>query len=122
MLAKSSDVEVWMRVTTRVFGAIMISLTAGIASAQGLGGFACGEIVVEGAAGSLVLGNRAIAVRSTSSEQGLRIEVKDVAANRAVRLDSAFSVLFADGTIVRADKMRVVERPVVEDLLVNANA
>jgi len=100
----------------------MISLTAGIASAQGLVGFDGGEIVVEGAAGSLVLGNRAIAVRSTSSEQGLRIEVKDVAANRAVRLDSAFSVLFADGTIVRADKMRVVERPVVEDLLVNANA
>ena len=101
---------------------MLVSLTAGVASAQGLVGFDGGKIMVEGAAGSLVLGNRAIAVRCTSGEQGLRIEVKDVAANRAVRLDSSFSVLFADGTIVRADKMRVVERPVVEDLLVNANA
>jgi hypothetical protein len=101
---------------------MLVSLVAGAASAQGLFGFDGGKAMAEGAAGSLLLGNHAIAVRCTPGEQGLRIEVKDIAANRAVRLDSPFSVLFADGTIVQADKMRVAERPVVEDLLVNANA
>jgi hypothetical protein len=122
MLAQSSDIEVWMRVILTGIGAMLVSLVAGVASAQSLVGFDGGKAETQGTAGSLVLSNRAIAVRCSSGEQGLRIEVKDVAANRAVRLDSAFSVLFGDGTIVRGDKMRVVERPVVEDIAAHANA
>ena len=51
-----------------------------------------------------------------------RDEVRDVAGHRVMRLGAPFRVLFADGLIVRAEQMRVVERPMVEDLKVDVGA
>ncbi len=99
--------------------AVVLSAVAGWS--QGLVGFDGGKAVAEGAAGSVVVGNRAIAARCVG-EGGLRVEVRDVVGHRVVQLWSPFSVLFADGSIVRADQMRVVERQVVEDLKVDAGA
>ncbi len=84
-------------------------------------GFDGGRAIAVGAAGSLVVGNRAIAARC-AEEGAFRVEVKDVQQDRVMKLESPFSVLFADGTIVRAEQMRVVEKPVVEDLTVDAAA
>ena len=68
-----------------------------------------------------MVGNRAIAARC-AEEGAFRVEVKDVQQDRVMKLESPFSVLLADGTIVRAEQMRVVEKPVVEDLTVDAAA
>lgn len=84
-------------------------------------GFDGGRTVVDVATNGAVVGNRAIEFRY-GDEGGLRVEVRDVVGHRVVRLESPFSVLFADGSIVRADQMRMVERPVVQDLKVDAGA
>jgi hypothetical protein len=100
-------------------GAVLLSAVMGWS--QGLVGFDGGRAVAEGATGSVVVGNRAIAARCTD-EGGLRVEVRDVAGHRVMRLGAPFRVLFADGLIVRAEQMRVVERPMVEDLKVDVGA
>jgi hypothetical protein len=97
-------------------------LAAGSALAQGAVGVEGGKAVADGAAGSIVLGNHKIAARCSQTEQGLRVEFTDVLENRSLRVEAPFSILFRDGTIARANKMRVVERPAVEDLRVDANA
>src|SRR5690349_17371508 len=76
-----------------------------------------GKAQVEGAAGSLILENHLIAARcSASDERGLHVEIKDVLENRGVKLDGPLSLLFGDGSIVRGDEMRIVERLKAEDL------
>jgi len=100
---------------------VVLLLSAMVGWSQGLVGIDGGRAVAEGEAGSVVVGNRAIAARCTS-EGGLRVEVRDVAGHRVVRLGAPFRVLFADGSIVRAEQMRMVERPVVKDLRVDAGA
>lgn len=76
-----------------------------------------GKAQIEGAAGSLILENRVIAARcSASEESGLHVEIKDVRENRTVKLDGPLSFLLHDGSIVRGDEMRLVERPTAEDL------
>ncbi len=102
-------------------GAAAVLLSAVVGWGQGPVGFDGGRAVAEGAPGSLVVGNKAIAVRC-GDEGGLRVEIRDVVGHRVVRLGSPFRVLFTDGSIVRAEQMRVVERPVVEDLKVDAGA
>ena len=111
-----------MRFLMRGIGGFALMLAAGSALSQGRVGAEGGKAVADGAAGSIVLGNHKIAARCLQSELGLRVEFKDVLANRALNLQAPFSVLFRDGTIVRADKMRVLEQPVVEDLRVEAKA
>jgi hypothetical protein len=111
-----------MRFLMRGIGGFALMLAAGSALSQGKVGAEGGKAVADGAAGSIVLGNHKIAARCLQSELGLRVEFKDVLANRALNLQAPFSVLFRDGTIVRADKMRVLEQPVVEDLRVEAKA
>ncbi len=111
-----------MRFLMRSIGGFALMLAAGCALAQGTVGAEGGKAVADGAAGSIVLGNHKIAARLSQSEQGLRVEFKGVLENKAFQVDPPFSILFRDGTIVRADKMRVVERPVVEDLRVDVNA
>ncbi|HEY6374337.1 MAG TPA: enterotoxin [Edaphobacter sp.] len=101
--------------------AVVVLLSALVGRAQGLVGFDGGLAVVDVATNGAVVGNRAIAFRY-GDEGGLRVEVRDVVGKRVVRLESPFRVLFADGSIVRAEQMRVVERPVVEDLKVDAGA
>ncbi len=81
-----------------------------------------GKAEVGGAAGSLILSNRVIAARCSASDQGLRVEIKDMHTNEAVRFDEPFSVLFADGSIVRGSQMHLVERPVGGDLKANPEA
>lgn len=81
-----------------------------------------GQATVEGAAGSLILGNAVIAARCNASEQGLHVEVKDMVANRILQLNGPFSISFADGSIVRGDHMQVVERPVAGDMKVDMSA
>jgi hypothetical protein len=103
-------------------GGFAIALITAAAFAQGMVGFDGGKAVAEGAAGSILLGDHKIAARCVQSEQGLQVEFKDIAANRVAQVGVPFSVLFGDGEIVRADRMHVVERPVVEDLRVDANA
>src|ERR1700729_2833533 len=103
------------------FAGVVVLLSGVVGWSQGLVGFDGGRAVAEGAAGSVVVGNRTIAARC-AGEGGLRVEVRDVVGHRAVQLGSPFRVLFADGSIVRAEQMRVVERPVVEDLKVDAGA
>ena len=90
---------------------LMVSVTA--ASAQGFDG---GKVVAEGAAGSLILSNNVIGARCEAGEDGLHVEVKDMQTNRALEFRPPFSVLFADGSIVRADQMQISERPEIEDL------
>jgi hypothetical protein len=102
-------------------GAALVLMLTVIGKAEGLVGFDGGRVIAVGAAGSLVVGNRAIAARC-AEEGAFRVEVKDVQQNRVMRLESAFSVQFADGRIVRAEQMRVAEKPVVEDLKVDAGA
>ena len=111
-----------MRFLMRGIGGFALMLAAGSALSQGRVGAEGGKAVADGAAGSIVLGNHKIAARCLHSEQGLRVEFKDVLENRALQVQAPFSVLFRDGTIVRADKMRVLEQPVVEDLRVEAKA
>jgi len=111
-----------MRFLMRGIGGFALMLAAGSALSQGRVGAEGGKAVADGAAGSIVLGNHKIAARCLQSEQGLRVEFKDVLENRALQVQAPFSVLFRDGTIVRADKMRVLEQPVVEDLRVEAKA
>ncbi len=81
-----------------------------------------GKAVVEGAAGSLILGNRVIAARCNANGPGLHLELKDMLANRTLPLDGPFSILFADGTIVRGDQMHVVQRPVTTEMKANTAA
>lgn len=81
-----------------------------------------GKAEVGAAAGSLILSNRVIAARCSASDQGLRVEIKDMHTNEAVRFDEPFSVLFADGSIVRGSQMHLVERPVGGDLKANPEA
>jgi len=50
------------------------------------------------------------------------MEVKNLGANRTIHLASPFSVQFADGAIVLANQMRIVEAPAIEDLRVDGNA
>ena len=101
---------------------MLLCLTAAIGSAQGLAGFDGGKVTTEGAAGSLVVGNRAIAARVSGRQGGLRLEVRDVGGGGSVQLDGPFELLMADGAVVRADVMRVVEGPVVEEAKVDAAA
>ncbi len=101
--------------------AVVVLLSAVMGLTQGLVGFDGGRVVANAAAGSVEVGNRAIAAKCVRAG-GLRVEVRDVAGHRAVQLGSPFRVLFADGSIVRAEQMRMVERPVVEDLKVDAGA
>lgn len=111
-----------MRVLMRSVRGFLLMLAAGSALAQGAVGVEGGKAVADGAAGSIVLGNHKIAARCSQTEQGLRVEFTDVLENRSLRVEAPFSILFRDGTIARANKMRVVERPAVEDLRVDANA
>jgi hypothetical protein len=111
-----------MRLFMRGSGGFALMLAVGSALAQTMVGAEGGKAVADGAAGSIVLGNHKIAARCSQAERGLRVEFKDVVENRALQVEAPFSILFRDGTIVRADKMRVVERPVIEDLRVDANA
>src|SRR5215475_13037612 len=113
---------VWMQFFKKCFGTFAVALTAASALGQVTIGNDGGKAVVHAAAGSLVLSNHNIAARCSQSEQGLHLEFKDIAQNRALRPEVPFSILFADGAIVRADKMQVVERPAIEDLRVDPSA
>jgi hypothetical protein len=92
---------------------LFVLVAASCLSAQTQDG---GKAQIEGAAGSLILGNRVIAARCNASEQGLHVEVKDLRENRTLQMEGPLSVLFADGSIVRGDQMHIVEGPVAEDL------
>lgn len=81
-----------------------------------------GKARVEGAAGSLILGNGVIAARCNASEQGLHVEVKDVRANRTLQLEGPVRVLFADGSIIDGSHMHLMERPMADDLKPDAAA
>jgi hypothetical protein len=82
-----------------------------------------GRVVASSASGSVTMANRAISVRcERTGQKRLRLEVSDVAGHRAIKLEAPFSVLFADGAIARADEMRVVQGPVLEDLVVDGGA
>jgi hypothetical protein len=111
-----------MRVFVRCLGSFVMLVALCSAWAKDTVGVSGGTAVAEGAAGSIVLGNQKIAARCLQGAQGLRVEFKDVVENRTLPLQAAFSILFADGTILRADGMRVVERPATEDLRFDANA
>src|SRR5215471_6598870 len=113
---------VWMQAVMKRLGVLAVALTTVSALAQVKIGNDGGKAVADGAAGSLILSNHKIAARCSQGEQGLRVEFKDLAQNRALQPEAPFSILFADGTIVRADKMQVVERPTIEDLHVDAAA
>ena len=101
-----------IRVCVRLF----VTLVATAAGAQGVMGFDGGPAKALGVAGSLVMGNRAIAVRCTSGPEAVQLEVKDLVGEKVVKLASPFSILFGDGRVVEAGTIRVVERPAVEDL------
>ncbi|CAN5447152.1 thermostable cytotonic enterotoxin Ast [soil metagenome] len=103
-----------MRVVAGWIG-ILASLV-GVAGAQGLVGFDGGPVKALSAGGSLVMANRSIAVRCSDGDQALTLEVKNLANGQVVKMASPFSVLFADGRVVDAAAMRVVEKPAVETL------
>lgn len=105
-----------MRAGVIWFGILMVSVAA---SAQGFDG---GKVVAEGAAGSLILSNHVIGARCSAGEDGLHLEVKDMRSNRTLEFEPPFSVLFADGSIVRADQMHLLERPTIEDLKIDPAA
>lgn len=105
-----------MRAGVIWFGMLMVSMAA---SAQGFDG---GKVVAEGAAGSLILSNQVIGARCSAGEDGLHLEVKDMRSNRALEFEPPFSVLFADGSIVRADQMHLLEHPAIEDLKIDPAA
>ena len=111
-----------MRLCIKALGLLSVWALASGAWAQSTAGFDGGKAVTREAVGSVLLGNRAIEARCTTSEQGLRMEVKNLGANRTIHLASPFSVQFADGAIVLANQMRIVEAPAIEDLRVDGNA
>jgi len=111
-----------MKIFAGVVGAVLLAVTAGSATAQGLAGFDGGVARAEAPADGLVLGNRVIVAKCTNDERGLRLQVADVVGRRIARLGSPFSVLFADGSTLQAGKMRLVQPLVAEDLKADAGA
>jgi hypothetical protein len=103
-----------------VVGAVSAANAFGAPASIGFNG---GPAVATTSKGSASLGNRVILAKCESSGgKGLRLEVSDVAGHHLLELEQPFSILFADGTIVGADGMRVVEGPAVEDLKVDGTA
>src|SRR5215471_11847587 len=85
-----------MQVLVRSIGGFVLMLAAGGALAQGMAVADGGKAVADGAAGSIVLGNKKIAARCLQSERGLHVQFKDVSENRALQVEAPFSILFRD--------------------------
>ncbi len=102
------------------WSAIVLCLIANSALAQGLMGFDGGKARAERTAEYIDVRNAAISAR-VAFKSGLQFEVRD-ATERMIRPSAPFVVLMGDGRVVRANEMRILDGPVVEDAKVNVEA
>jgi hypothetical protein len=116
LVATSSSGRCVMR-----WSAIVLCLAASAGLAQGLAGFDGGKAKSEKTAKYVDVGNAAISARVSLEKTGLLFEVRG-GAGRVVRPAAPFVVLMADGSVVRANEMRILDGPVVEDAKVSVDA